>query len=218
MGSKNRKTTPATTSTTPQCANHWAVLTRKRHHKRNTGRSGRQNALTRRSMRRDEQVTVQGPVETPQPDGMSHGAGGHAVSHSDLRPPFAQVLKNQTVICKRLLEENGTLLLPLAVQGRTVVVNIPPDEALRLHSEKRRSRSGSSVERPPTPVHAAGGGRFVADNWVPLAEFYETASERMTDFFAQTLELFAKLSVGGNMRTRDVVSQFVPKEVRAALS
>ena len=40
---------------------------------RSTGRSGRQNAATRRNMRREERVTVQGPVKEPQPDGMSHG-------------------------------------------------------------------------------------------------------------------------------------------------
>ena len=37
-----------------------------------TGRSGRQNAATRRNMRREERVTVQGPVKEQQPDGMSH--------------------------------------------------------------------------------------------------------------------------------------------------
>ena len=38
---------------------------------RSTGRSGRQNAATRRNMRREERVTVQGPVKEHQPDGMS---------------------------------------------------------------------------------------------------------------------------------------------------
>ena len=45
---------------------------------RSTGRSGRQNAATRRNMRRDERVTVQGPVEKQQPDGMSHGGMSEA--------------------------------------------------------------------------------------------------------------------------------------------
>ena len=44
---------------------------------KSTGRSGRQNAATRRNMRREERVTVQGPVKEQQPDGMSHrGFGG----------------------------------------------------------------------------------------------------------------------------------------------
>ena len=43
---------------------------------RSTGRSGRQNAGTRRNMRREERVTVQGPVKKQQPDGMSHRGGG----------------------------------------------------------------------------------------------------------------------------------------------
>ena len=43
-----------------------------------TSRSGRQKAATRRNMRREERVTVQGPVKEQQPDGMSHrGAGMH---------------------------------------------------------------------------------------------------------------------------------------------
>ena len=42
---------------------------------RSTGRSGRQNAATRRNMRREERVTVQGPVKKQQPDGMSHRGG-----------------------------------------------------------------------------------------------------------------------------------------------
>ena len=43
---------------------------------RSTGRSGRQNAATRRNMRREDRVTVQGPVKKQQPDGMSHRGGG----------------------------------------------------------------------------------------------------------------------------------------------
>ena len=44
---------------------------------KSTGRSGRQKAATRRNMRREEWVTVQGPVKKQQPDGMSHrGAVG----------------------------------------------------------------------------------------------------------------------------------------------
>ena len=63
----------------PQYANYWAPLTRKRHtmshsaqpqhtnywaprmSSKSTGRSGRQKAATRRNMRREERVTVQGP-------------------------------------------------------------------------------------------------------------------------------------------------------------
>ena len=77
----------------PQYANYWAPLTRKRHtvphsaqpqhtnywareHGNNTSkstsRSGRQKAATRHNMRREERVTVQGPVKEQQPDRMSH--------------------------------------------------------------------------------------------------------------------------------------------------
>ena len=39
---------------------------------RSTGRSGRQNAATRRNMRREERTTVEGPVTKQQPDGVSY--------------------------------------------------------------------------------------------------------------------------------------------------
>ena len=51
---------------------------------RSTGRSGRQNAATRRNMRREDRVTVQGPVKEQQPDGMLHrgfGGGANAPPH-----------------------------------------------------------------------------------------------------------------------------------------
>ena len=43
---------------------------------KSTGRSGRQNAATRRNMRREERVTVQGPIKEQQPNGPSHMGGG----------------------------------------------------------------------------------------------------------------------------------------------
>ena len=43
---------------------------------KSTGRSSRQKVATRRNMRREERVTVQGPVKEQQPDGMSHRGGG----------------------------------------------------------------------------------------------------------------------------------------------
>ena len=46
---------------------------------KSTGRSGRQNAPTRRNMRREERVTVQGSVKEQQPDGTSRrGSGAQA--------------------------------------------------------------------------------------------------------------------------------------------
>ena len=46
---------------------------------KSTGRSGQQKAATRRNMRREERVTVQGPIKEQQPDGMSHRGGGLGV-------------------------------------------------------------------------------------------------------------------------------------------
>ena len=50
-----------------------------------TGRSGRQNAATRRNMRREERVTVQGPVKRLQPDGMLHGGFRKGAQSSNAR-------------------------------------------------------------------------------------------------------------------------------------
>ena len=88
----------------PHYANYWAPLTRKRHiqhspgapttglHERgddtgrSTGCSGRQKAATQRNMRREERVTVQGPVKKQQPDGMSHRGGGGGWTHPPIPP------------------------------------------------------------------------------------------------------------------------------------
>ena len=96
VDNKNSQTTPATTSTspnTPTTGRRWRANGTSRHIRhspgtpttglrergndtsKSTGRSGRQNAATRRNMRRDERVTAQGPVKEQQPDGMSHGGG-----------------------------------------------------------------------------------------------------------------------------------------------
>ena len=55
---------------------------------KSTGRSGRQEAATRLNMRREERVTVQGPVKEQQPDGMSH-RGGAEVDPFPLFPPLS---------------------------------------------------------------------------------------------------------------------------------
>ena len=50
----------------------WPAYPRGGDTSKSTGRSGRQKVATRRNMRREERVTVQGPVKEQQPDGMSH--------------------------------------------------------------------------------------------------------------------------------------------------
>ena len=77
MGSEDRQTTPAT-STSPGTPT--TGLRERNDTSRNTGRSGQQNAAPRRNMRRAERVTVQGPVKKQQPDGTSHRWGGGGVA------------------------------------------------------------------------------------------------------------------------------------------
>ena len=92
VDSKNSQTTPATTSTSSirqllgaidmQTAHHATFSTVPTHQllglrergndtSKSTSRSGRQKAATRRNIRREERVTVQGPVKEQQPDRMS---------------------------------------------------------------------------------------------------------------------------------------------------
>ena len=104
MDSKNSQTTPTATSTTPNTPTTGGrsrpngtsryiqhspgtpttgLRERGNDTSRSTGRSGRQNAATRRNMRREERVSDQGPVKEQQPDGMSHGGlcgGGGGIS------------------------------------------------------------------------------------------------------------------------------------------
>ena len=54
----------------PRHNNHWAPRTQKLHQQEH--RPQRQKEATRRNMRREERVTVQGPVKKQHPDGMSH--------------------------------------------------------------------------------------------------------------------------------------------------
>ena len=99
VDSKNSQTTPATTSTSSICQLLGAADAQTAHRatfstaqtpttglreggndtSKSTGCSGRQRAATRRNMRREERVTVQGPVKKHQPDGMSHRGGGLTV-------------------------------------------------------------------------------------------------------------------------------------------
>ena len=81
MGAADAQTAhPATCSTAPA---HQTTGLRERGNdtSKSTGRSGRQNAATRRNMRTEERVTVQGPVKKQQRDGMSH-RGAHCATRS----------------------------------------------------------------------------------------------------------------------------------------
>ena len=44
------------------------------------------------------------------------------------------ILSNQTVICKRLLEENPQMLLVMDVVDSAVIVTVPADEDIRRYS------------------------------------------------------------------------------------
>ena len=99
------------------------------------------------------------------------------------------ILKNQTVICKRLLEEKPELLLPMKVEKRRVFIRLPPDSFCS---------NSSNFDR-----------KVWQGRWISLSDFFKTAESRITKYFEQTLDLFAKLCVGPNMRTREAVARFV---------
>ena len=58
--------------------------------------------------------------------------------------------------------------------------------------------------------------RTVSVRWIHLSEFYGTAGDRLISYFEQSLDLFAKLCVGANMRTREVVSRFLSQDLLVA--
>ena len=119
----------------PRCANYWAPLTHKRHPpqpvqprhtnkwalrtrkqpSRSTGRSGRQNPATRRNMRREERVTVQGPVKTSNPMECHTGGGGD-------HPPPTISLPAATAFATAL--ESPFRLLPLEAPARSPALNV----------------------------------------------------------------------------------------------
>ena len=72
----------------PECAGEWAAKAEKRTPQQTaqpplgsanaeTTPAGTQAAATRRNMRREERIIVQGPVKKQQPDGMSHRGINH---------------------------------------------------------------------------------------------------------------------------------------------
>ena len=108
VDSKNSQTTPHQQPAHPQyaqllgaaCANGTPChiqhspntpTTGLRERRNDTSKStGRQKAATRRNMRREERVTVQGPIKERQPDGMSHMGGLRPIGYSR-QPPLVKV-------------------------------------------------------------------------------------------------------------------------------
>ena len=88
LGTANAQTAPAATGTAPA---HQTTGLRERGNDtgRSTGRSGRQNAATRRNMRREERVTVQGPVPEFLP-----GGGGAQTGQGTRYAPHHPLLHN----------------------------------------------------------------------------------------------------------------------------
>ena len=118
------------------------------------------------------------------------------------------ILKNQSLICRRLLEEGRHTALPrITVRNGAVMVHVPDAEFAALRADPRFGVIPAYKRR----------AACAADNWVSLSDLWHAGAndpwERMSDYFEQCLALFATLCVGGNSRTRDVVSTFVPKDV-----
>ena len=99
LGAANAQTAHPATSSTPRHIQHspgtptTGIRERGNDASRSTGRSG-QNAATRRNMRREDRVTVQGPVKKQPPDGMSHRGGGGAGSEANKKFVYLQSTSN----------------------------------------------------------------------------------------------------------------------------
>ena len=94
---------------------------------RSTGRSGRQNAATRRNTRREDRVTAQGPVKTQQRDGLSHRGGGGV-------PPIAVFPKSP----------GSRITRPVPVKGNQ-----------GTQSASGHSTRAAALDDPMTPPHTS---------------------------------------------------------------
>ena len=102
---------------------------------RSTGRSGRQNAATRRNMRREERVTVQAPVKEQQPDGMSHGG------YSPPPPPQTK----GTIVGSNEMYRWGRLMGPrtaVAPQRLSDENEAKVQQLRQIQDDRRRYRKG----------------------------------------------------------------------------
>ena len=121
------------------------------------------------------------------------------------------ILRNQSLICRWLLEEGQDKILPrMKVRDEVVVVHVPEQEFASLRSSERFIQAPFYRRRMMSP-----------DNWVSLSDLWDGGEndpwERMAYYFEQCLALYATLCVGGNTHTREVVSTFVPKDVVLAV-
>ena len=133
VGSENRESTPAPTSTTP-------VRQRLGSANAETTAAGTQaaaNAATPRNMRREERATVQSPVKKRQPDGMSH---------SPPPPPSPKRLGHISLVSANSL----ALLSPISLDQRF--------SSAPLKSQHHRGVWGGkgALHTPPPPPRPAG--------------------------------------------------------------
>ena len=135
---------PATSSTVPAHQPLGSATHGKDTSNKSTGRSGRQKAATRRNMRREERVTVQGLVKKQQPDGMSSREGGGGC--------IAQIMSS-TVRCCRVTSRVSAFLIQvmMLVIGRVAehasagdgdLCLIPPRPVLALFSVQAMAQTG----------------------------------------------------------------------------
>ena len=136
-----------------------------------TSRSGRQNAAPRRNMRREERVTVQGPVKEQQPDGMSHRGSPSPLARRPVPPPHV-----------RSHDGHGHTLTPFPVSSaaalfcRSFRASLPPpprrfvvsvllgggrEGCGRRRVAGRWSKAGQGA-RPLPACHRPGRARFEA--------------------------------------------------------
>ena len=110
---------------------------------KSTGRSGRQNAATRRNMRREERVTVQGLVKEQQPDGMSHGGARILFFY------FCQVSKSGLKLAKNWPAECRHCHFVIGWGGGEAAPPPPTPPPTGTHSKSNRtSHPGAPLTQP----------------------------------------------------------------------
>ena len=143
---------------------------------RSTGRSGRQNAATQRNMRREERVTVQGPVKEQQPDGMSRGG-----EHSHIPEHVFPRVWGRTMQPIPLQSPNAYACTPKYQRAHLLSVHGNPSPGLCLiffpqggappppfGPPPPRPKWGKTNVLPKTYVLHSGSGQFYISSWVEL--------------------------------------------------
>ena len=147
---------------------------RRNNTSRSTGRSGRQNAATRRNMRREERVTVQGPVKKQRPHRMSQRGGGGGIpartarggaGHLGLTHTETQQGRLRTACGQRCVDSNNSQTTPATTSTSSIRQLLGAADAQTAHhatfstAPAHQLLGSANAETTPAGAPAAAADR-----------------------------------------------------------